>query len=302
METMRGVYQEETWKNRDRRYRRMSEKIKVLRKENRISSASPKTMTVEDVRQYILYAQESLSPADMVHEVNALRKLLLYARNSAVDICLQENPRLKPSVRGRSRNPPMEEDDLDLIFRRAESIPEDDFIKYRAYTLVCLVLATGCRNKEIRFADVKDLDTRNWVLDIIHVKGERSYGSPRRVPIPPEVRKIVETYLFIRHRYVFESALKCDALFPSKESRDGYLCGNSIRRMKDLVEEDLGIRFDLRQCRRTFGQRYIDKGLDLESVSVLMGHSSTKTTERFYGRRKNDQAIEKARSMWNTEG
>lgn len=42
-----------------------------------------------------------------------------------------------------------------------------------------------------------------------------------------------------------------------------------------MVERDLGIRFDLRQCRRTFGQRYLDRDLDIESVSVLMGHSTT---------------------------
>jgi integrase/recombinase XerD len=63
------------------------------------------------------------------------------------------------------------------------------------------------------------------------------------------------------------------------------------------VEEDLDIKFDLRMCRRTFGQRYLDKGLDIESTSVLMGHASTKTTEGFYSRRKLSQAIDKARSL-----
>jgi integrase/recombinase XerD len=71
--------------------------------------------------------------------------------------------------------------------------------------------------------------------------------------------------------------------------------------MKDLVQQDLQIRFDLRECRRTFGQRYIDQNLELSSVSVLMGHSSTRTTERFYGRQKNLMAIEKARKTWESD-
>ena len=70
--------------------------------------------------------------------------------------------------------------------------------------------------------------------------------------------------------------------------------------MKDIVQQDLQIRFDLRECRRTFGQRYIDQNLELSSVSVLMGHSSTRTTERFSGRQKNRHAIEKARETWET--
>jgi len=38
----------------------------------------------------------------------------------------------------------------------------------------------------------------------------------------------------------------------------------------------------------------------LSSISVLMGHSSTRTTERFYGRQKNLMAIEKARKTWES--
>ena len=68
--------------------------------------------------------------------------------------------------------------------------------------------------------------------------------------------------------------------------------------MKVYVEKEVGVKFDLRECRRTFGQRYLDKDIDIETVSVLMGHSSTKTTETFYGRRKNAKAIEKVEAMW----
>lgn len=65
------------------------------------------------------------------------------------------------------------------------------------------------------------------------------------------------------------------------------------------MEEDLNIKFDLRKCRRTFGQRYLDRGLDIESTSVLMGHASTKTTEGFYSRRRMVHTIDKAKETWN---
>lgn len=79
------------------------------------------------------------------------------------------------------------------------------------------------------------------------------------------------------------NSVKSQALFPSKDSADGFLSGNAIRKIKEVVERDLGIEFDLRECRRTFGQRCLDSDLDIESVSVLMGHSSTKTTESAKG-------------------
>jgi hypothetical protein len=101
MESVRGVYAEETWKNRARRYRRMGQKMIELKNEGKISTTSPKTMTPEDVRVYILYCKERVSTADLAHEVNALRRLLNFVDNHAVEICLNHNPGLKPSFRGQ---------------------------------------------------------------------------------------------------------------------------------------------------------------------------------------------------------
>ncbi len=107
-------------------------------------------------------------------------------------------------------------------------------------------------------------------------------------------------YILLRKKYMVDNSLKSPALFPSKGSTDGYLCGNSIRKIKCVVEDDLGINFDLRECRRTFGQRYLDKDLDIESVSVLMGHSTTRMTEAFYSRRRLDIAANKAKKTWES--
>ena len=54
--------------------------------------------------------------------------------------------------------------------------------------------------------------------------------------------------------------------------------------------------------RRTFGQRYLDKGLDIESVSVLMGHTSTKTTESFYSRKRLTKTVESVKRAWKDCG
>jgi integrase/recombinase XerD len=297
MDTMRGIYAEETWRTRERRYKRMERKIIELKEKKIISTMSPKSMTEEDVRVYILHAKESLAPSDLVHEINSLRKLLLFAGNSAVDICLNHNPGLKPVVRNH-RKPSMDDEVYRTILERSKSLDLLDFDLVRAYTLVLLCINTGTRNKEIRFADVEDLDTDSWILSIIHVKGEASYGQPREVPIPPEIRGLVLNYLLLRKKWMLDKNVDSPALFPSAHDPSGYLSGNSLRRFKAQVESHAGVEFDLRQCRRTFGQRYLDLDLDIESVSVLMGHSSTKTTEGFYSRRKLDKAVSKAMDVW----
>lgn len=99
-----------------------------------------------------------------------------------------------------------------------------------------------------------------------------------------------------------DNNLNAHALFPSKNGADGYLSGNAIRSIKAKVEDDLDVKFDLRMCRRTFGQRYLDSDVDIESVSVLMGHASTKTTEGFYSRKRLNKAIDNARNSWLSSG
>ena len=121
-------------------------------------------------------------------------------------------------------------------------------------------------------------------------------------PHTAEVCPIITDCLLLRQKWLEDNSLDSPALFPSKSSDDGFLYDIILRAIKHVVEEDLGIKFDLRQCRRTFGQRYLDKDLDIESVSVLMGHASTKTTEGFYSRKRLDRAIENAISTWNDNG
>ena len=50
-------------------------------------------------------------------------------------------------------------------------------------------------------------------------------------------------------------------------------------------EDELCVKFDLRMCRRTFGQGYLDNNVDIESMSVPMGHA-------------NNKAMDVARNSW----
>lgn len=298
LEKAKTSYSEETYRNRERRYRRMNAFVVDLRDRKLISTSSPKQFTEKDIEVIIREDSKNHSPADMVHEINALNKLCRYCGNYVVEPCLDRNPELRPKHKNGKRRSSMSDETYRAILERGLSVDPADFMRIRAYALVLLCIDTGTRNKEIRLAEVGDIDTRAWTLDIIHVKGEATYGEERVVPIREEIRPVVERYLKARSKWLSDSRCPSKALFPSDSSKDGFLCGNSLRRMKDLVQQDLQIRFDLRECRRTFGQRYIDQNLELSAVSVLMGHSSTRTTERFYGRQKNLMAIEKARETW----
>lgn len=57
---------------------------------------------------------------------------------------------------------------------------------------------------------------------------------------------------------------------------------------------------DIHTCRRTCGQYLADR-LEIEDVSVNLGHSSTRTTERYYGRRSKKISSDRVRALYEEE-
>lgn len=286
-----GVWSDITVKGVGRRYRRMDRDIRLLRSENKISSSSPQHFTSDDVKVFVAYRKAlGLSKSELSKDITYLKQLCEYCDNGAVSSCLRKNPGLRP-VQRVVRLPALSEDDLRVFSERLVSVP-GDHVHLRAYSMVGLFIFCGARTKELRLSKAEDLDMIEWEFTVNHPKGEGSYGLVRTVPVPFVIRPVLQKYMAVRSK-------DSDALFPSSVSDDGYLSANALRVIKKIVTEECGIQFDFRMCRRTFGQQYLDSDLDIESVSVLMGHASTKTTEGYYARRKNDAAIEKAKRTWD---
>jgi len=63
-------------------------------------------------------------------------------------------------------------------------------------------------------------------------------------------------------------------------------------KLKKKILKVAGLRFKWKDFRSAFTQTCIDNGAKVESVSRLLGHKSTKTTEKYYGRIRNDKAME----------
>ncbi len=81
-----------------------------------------------------------------------------------------------------------------------------------------------------------------------------------------------------------------------------YLEARKIRILKSMVEEDLGMKFDFRKCRRTFGQRAIDEGQSMHDVSLVMGHATTATTQKDYCDKDEHNAARDMQKFWSGKG
>ncbi|MBQ9689917.1 MAG: site-specific integrase, partial [Candidatus Methanomethylophilaceae archaeon] len=105
-------------------------------------------------------------------------------------------------------------------------------------------------------------------------------------------------YLLAREFWLLKNKTCSDALFFAFKDGHGFMSGNSVRKAKKLLEQDLGIKFDIRDCRRAFGQHYLDNDAELEDVSKLMGHKTTQTTETYYCGRRISKAIANVEGKW----
>lgn len=299
MLTRKGVLTEISWKNLDRRLRRIDREMIRLKEEGKVSTLSPKSMTEDDIKAFLIYRKgKRVGSSDLSHDISALDQLLSYSDNTAVQKCLRLNPGLKPSGKKSRRLDPLSEDTYRAVLNAYEDIDHQDFRTVRAFSLVLTYIGTGARNKELRLAKISDLDTKEWIIHYEHVKGEESYGEPRNVPIPQELIPVMKQYLYDRDVYLAAHHARSDALFFQLGGKFDHLSGNSIRTSKQIVEKAIGQKFELRDCRRGFGDMYIRKGLSIEQVSVLMGHASTRTTEHYYCRKCESEVIKEAKKLW----
>ena len=97
--------------------------------------------------------------------------------------------------------------------------------------------------------------------------------------------------------------LVCDVLFPAivnlQRGGNGVYSVSGTGKLRKRVKNEIAVSYDFRACRRTYGQVGIDEGVPLDSVSRLMGHATTKTTETYYARKKNEKAIGEAKVIWH---
>jgi len=299
LENAKNLYSKPTLDELERRFRRMAKDFLTLRQKGKIKSDDPLKMTEEDILAYIgLLKARGMKESGLAHNLGSLRKLLLYYNNPVYDQMKVKHGKMLPRRRTGERYPPIKKEGVKAILKASETAVE--WKDVQAFALVILAIHSGLRTKELRLAKVEDLDTNKWNIAVKHPKGEGTWGMERTAPILPPAVPILKRYLQLRREIVMRNYLLHEALFPAiNENRDGFLSYGSIEKLKLRVESIVGFDFDLRACRRTFGQSCIDRGVNIEKVSVAMGHSTTKTTEQYYCRTKEEAALQEIQKAWS---
>jgi len=287
-----GVYSEGMYEELLRRYPKIQKQLITLTSLGKISTTDPKNLTSGDIKEYVI-AQKArgIKEVSISHDLSAIKNLCLYVNgNNCVDVAKTQFPILFIKKR-HVRLPVVEKPEFNEICGFINTIsPNAPERMFRAAAIVGLSFGTGPRTAELLHAKIRFLDPDLRFIFYDHVKGMNTYGEKRTVPIRPEVTPALKNYLKTR-------CSDSEFLFPN--SKGGPFVSQSFRTAKEMIVEGSGVCFDFRTARRTYAQYLIDEGFPLEEVSIILGHSDTKTTERSYGRPRNDRVVRKVIDHWS---
>ena len=154
---------------------------------------------------------------------------------------------------------------------------DSDFRSVRNKTIIAMLFDTGVRCNELIMMEQEDI-----AADYIMVRFGKG-NKERVVPKSAYLGKQLMRYLRVRQGYFSEKVLKHNNLFLSIRGKP--LTGEVIARMLKDTAREVGVSQSIRvsphTCRHTFAHMQLKNGLDVYSLSRLMGHVNISITQRY---------------------
>ena len=205
-------------------------------------------------------------------------------------------PAEKSVASKKKKIPFLDADDIEKLYNEADRLNENGFnitgaAGTRVYGInsyaIPIILYTGLRSAELTALQWKHVDLKNKLLHVeqAHVKkidpetqketrviSEPKYGSKRIIPLADRAIDAFNKILELRGNVKQE-----DFVIPIKARQISTTLDRMLIRSGCSVD-----KCGLHALRHTFGSMLLEKGVDLKTISELLGHKDISTTSNIY--------------------
>ena len=155
-----------------------------------------------------------------------------------------------------------------------ESIPKERKIDIRNYTIILIAARLGLRISDILNIKLKDIDWKNYKLNVIQPKT----NNLNILPLSKEVGwaiinyiknsrpKCNNEYLFVKMKYPFEKMEKF----------------NNFNKYFEKCNLEENIKKGIHNLRHSFATNMLDNDIPIHIISSVLGHSDINTTSSTY--------------------
>lgn len=163
------------------------------------------------------------------------------------------------------------------------------YIDWRNKLILMILFDTGIRISEL--TGMKNNQIQDSYF-IIYGKGRKE----RVVPKTPLVAKTLVKYNLAKEKY-FRCRKMDDYVFLSKNGKklNNQMINKFMKDCAEAVNVNPRVRVSPHTCRHTFAHLQLKNGLDLYSLSRLLGHESVSITQRYLESIEDGQIIDSAR-------
>ncbi|MES2930988.1 MAG: tyrosine-type recombinase/integrase [Patescibacteria group bacterium] len=143
------------------------------------------------------------------------------------------------------------------------------FLRYRNHAIFSMFIFTGLRKQELLHLKFTDVDIENLSIFVRQGKGNKD----RIVPMSYTLALSLKRYLEERKRL----HKTCPEFFTSLNQNHGFT-ESGLRNLISQLRVSSGIFFTAHKLRHTFSTLMLENGVDIYSLSKMLGHSDIKTT------------------------
>ena len=213
------------------------------------------------------------SKRTIVRRLSSLRSFFTYCVREGL---LQKNPMEDVDSPKLEKNLPitLSYDQVQKLFDQPDTTT---YLGLRDRTMMELFYSSGLRVSELAGLNKEDLDTHHLLLKV------RGKGRKERiVPITKNAEKWLTEYLVnpkrFQHSDLHQPARDHEAIFLNKLG--SRLTTRSIDRLFEAYLKKSGLAGDItpHTIRHTIATHWLENGMDLKTIQLLLGHSSMATT------------------------